>query len=321
MFKYFKIILIVLSAAVIACERPGFSESVGTIEESKATWYAIIGTENKGRKLYVKGDIFSSDEYPARCLRIVEIKKDTLLLEDVASKNGIILKPGEKIPLEDINMIFEKAVESAALEYNYNKPGKKFTRNQLEDFTIKSLEKKKIVLEKDYDEPAQAKQLSNKEKEIFNSPRDKKADKKIIIAELFDKIESKKTGDNTWTLDNNSAEPAMHNVGSAIMSAIKRVEPGYRLGEGPSLKFDTDLGTVLVNKEGFVVHDIAVAKLTDNFGIRQGDVIKSINGYSVNSLLGIYRAYENIASNSRTKLVSIDIMRGGKQKTLVYKIK
>ena len=319
MFKYFKIVLIV--AAVIAYERPVFSESVGTIENSKASWYAIIDTGNKGRRLYIKGDIFSSDKNPARYLRIVEIKKDVLSLEEVSSKNRIILKPGERIPLEDINMIFEKTVESAALEYNYNKPGKKFTRNQLEDFTIKSLEKKKIVLEKDYDKLHQAKQLSNKEKEIFNSPRDRKADKKIIIAELFDKIESKKTGDNMWTLDNNSAEPAMHNVGSAIISAIRRVEPGYRLGEGPSLKFNTDLGTVLVNKEGFVVQNIAVAKLTDNLGIRQGDVIKSVNGHSVNSLLGIYRAYENIASNSRAKLVSVDIMRGGKQKTLVYRIK
>ncbi|MDP2911683.1 MAG: hypothetical protein Q8N76_05075 [Candidatus Omnitrophota bacterium] len=321
MFKYFKIVLIIVSMAAIAYERPVFSESVGTIEDNKVSWYAIIGTENKGKKLYVKGDIFSSDENPARYLRIAEIKKDALLLEDVASKNGIVLKPGERIPLEDINMIFEKTVESAALEYNYNKPGKRFTRNQLEDFTIKSLEKKRIVLEKDYEEPAHAKQLSSKEKEIFNSPRDKSADKKIIITKLFDEIESKKTGDNTWTLDSNSAEPAMRNAGSAIMSAIKRIEPGYRLGEGPSLKFNTDLGTVLVNKQGFVVQNIAVAKLTDNFGIRQGDVIKSINGYSVNSLLGIYRAYENITSNSRTKLVSVDIMRGGKQKTLVYKIR
>ena len=321
MFRYFKIALIIVSMAAIAYERPAFSESVGTIEDSKASWYAIINTENKGKKLYVKGDIFSSDENPARCLRIAEIKKDALLLEDVASKNGIVLKPGEKIPLEDVNMIFEKAVESATLEYNYNKPGKQFTRNQLEDFTIKSLEKKKIILEKDYNNLPQSGRLSSKEKEIFNSPMDKKADKKTIIAELFDRIESKKTGDNMWTLNNNSAKPAMHNVGTAIISAIKRVEPGYRLGEGPSLKFNTDLGTVLVNKEGFLVQNIAVAKLTDNFGIRQGDVIKSVNGYSVNSLLGIYRAYENIASNSRTKLVSIDIMRSGEQKTLVYKIK
>ena len=87
------------------------------------------------------------------------------------------------------------------------------------------------------------------------------------------------------------------------------------------MKFNTDLGTVLVNREGFVVQNIAVAKLTDNFRIKQGDVIKSVNGYSVNSLLGIYRAYENIASNNRTKLVSIDIIRSGKQRTLVYKIK
>jgi hypothetical protein len=41
----------------------------------------------------------------------------------------------------------------------------------------------------------------------------------------------------------------------------------------------------------------------------------------VNNLLGIYRAYENIASDKGAKLLSINIAREGKTKTLVYKIK
>ena len=57
------------------------------------------------------------------------------------------------------------------------------------------------------------------------------------------------------------------------------------------------------------------------FGIKEGDVIKTINGYPVNRLLGIYRAYENVASNKGAKLLSIDITRDGKTKTLVYKIR
>ncbi|OIO32993.1 MAG: hypothetical protein AUJ70_04265 [Candidatus Omnitrophica bacterium CG1_02_40_15] len=318
MFKY---LIVILSIFIIIFTRPVFADTVGAVKDSKSSWYAVIGSENKGKKLYMKGDIFSPDKNPANPLRILDIKKDSLVLEDVVLKNSIIVRPGENIPIEGAGMIFEKTVESSVLEYNYNKPPKKFTKNQLEDFTIKSLEKKKIVLEKPYNASSQVKQLSNKEKEIFNSPRDQDADKNVIITELFNKINSKKIGDNVWALNRPSAEPAIHNAGLALISAIKRVEPRYRLGEGPSLKFNTDLGTAVVNKEGFLIQNLAVAKLTENFGIKEGDIIKSINGCPVNSLLGIYRAYENIASDKSAKLLSINIARDGKAKTLVYKIK
>ena len=237
------------------------------------------------------------------------------------SKNGVIVKPGDSIPIEGPGMIFEKTVESSVLEYNYNKTSKKVTKNQLEDFTIKNIEKQKIVLEKDYDKASQAAQLSGREKEIFSSPRDQDANKNIILAELFNQVESKKIGDDVWALNRGSAKSAINNMGSALVSAIKMVEPGYRFGDGPSLKFNTDLGAVVMNRDGFMIQNIAVAKLTEKFGIEQGDVIKSINGYPLNSLLGIYRIYEDIALNSNTKLLSINIARGGQTKTLVYKIR
>ncbi len=323
MFKY---IYIILPIFIIISARPVFADSVGTVKDSKTSLYAVIGAENKGKKLYIKGDIFFSDKDHSKGLRILDIKENMLILEDVASKNSIAVGAGQRIPLEGLGLIFEKTFEADVLEYSYSNPRKKFTKNQIEDFTIKSLEKKRIALEKPYNAASVGDRhayplLSDKEKGIFNSPRDQNADKKVIITELFNKIESKKIGDNTWALNRPDAESAIHNAGAALMSAIKRVEPRYRLGEGPSLKFNTDLGTAVINKEGFLVQNIAVAKLSENFGIREGDVIKSINGYPVNNLLGIYRAYENIASDKGAKVLSIDIARDGKAKTLVYKIK
>jgi len=321
MFKRYKIIFILFFIITITIPAPVFSEKVGTVKDSRASWYAVIGTAGKSKKLYVKGDIFYSGNNPAQSLRILDIKKDALVLESVTSKDGIILKPGDNVPIEDCGMIFEKTVASSVLEYNYNQPPKSITKNQIEDFTIKNLEKEKISLEKAYSAGAMAKGLSEKEKSLFNGPMERDADKKIIIKELFDKIESKKIGDNIWALDRPSTEPAMRNAGAAIVSAIKMVKPGYRMGEGTSLKFDTDIGTVVVNKDGFLVKNIAVSKLVEGFGIREGDVIKSINGYSVNSLLGIYRAYENIASDKGVKFLSVNIDREGKTRTFIYKIK
>lgn len=326
LLNYFKIISITFFAIAVILTGFVFAERVGTVEENKPSWYAVISRENKGKKLYVKGDIFSSDKNPAKSLRILDIRKDGLILEDVISKNGVIIKPGDRIPVEGADMIFEKTVESSVLEYNYNKPSKKVTKNQMEDFTIKNLEKNRVALEKNHDNSFQAKELSGREREIFNSPRDEEADKKIIIAELFDRIASKKIGDDVWALDRSSAESAINNTGAALLSAIKRVEPRYRFGEGPSLKFNTGLGTVVVDKEGFLVQSIVGngrdrPLLTESFGINEGDIIKTINGYPVTSLFGIYRLYEDVALNKAVRLLSINIVRDGKIKTLIYKIR
>lgn len=321
MSKHFKIVFIILSAAMVASAEPVFADSVGTIEDSKPSWYAVISAENKDKKLYIKGDMLFSDKNPAVSFKISDIKKDSLVLEYTASESSVIVKPGERIPIENSGMIFEKTSEASVLEYNYNKPAEKITKNQPKDFTIKSLEKKKIVLEKDYNASSHGKQLSDKESGIFNSPLDRNSDKKIIIAELFNNIEPQKIGDYIWALNRGNNESAIHNAGAALISAIRMVEPGYRFGEGPDLKFNTDLGTVVVNKEGFLIQNIAVAKLTENFGIKQGDIIKSVNGYPVNSLFGIYRIYKDVASNKTTKLLSIDIARGRNKETLVYRIR
>ncbi|MDP2920759.1 MAG: hypothetical protein Q8O12_00115 [Candidatus Omnitrophota bacterium] len=321
MFNYLRIILLILFISSEADLAPVFSATVGTVEAKKSSWYAIVRTENKGKKLYVKGDIFSSNKNPSKSFRIKSIEKDTILLEDANSKTSVMLKPGDSIPIEDSGMIFEKTVEADALEYNYNKPSQRFTKSETEDFTVKSFEKRKIVLEKDSEKSRDPKKLSEKEKEIFSAPKQGSLDKKIILAELFDNLASEKIGQDVWAFRRKNSEPAIDNAGEALMSAIKGVEPGYRFGEGPSLKFNTDLGTVVVDRKGFLIQDITLANAGEKFGIMKGDVIRSINGYQVNSLLGIYRVYNDVSSGKNTKFLSIELVRAGKVKTLVYKIR
>lgn len=144
MFKYFKIILFITAISSLG---PVFSRSARAIEEKDSSYYAVIETENKGKKLYVKGDIFYSNENPEKGFRLVDIKKDGIVLEDLVSKNGVIVRPGEPIPIEGREMIFEKTVESKVFGENHKKAGSRFTKNELEDFTVKSFEKRKSVLD------------------------------------------------------------------------------------------------------------------------------------------------------------------------------
>jgi len=322
MFKRLAIIFVAVFMVKIGMDKSVIAGPVGIIEDSKISLYAVVAdSDNKGKKLYAKGDIFSYGRNPAEYFRILDIGKDRIMLEDGISKDNLIVKPGEAIPSKTSRMIFERTIESGVLEYSYSKSAEEPAKNQARDFIIKSLENNRIVLEKDYAALPAGKQLSDKEKEIFDAPKTRNSDKKALITGLFGKIESKKIGSDAWAVDRSSAEPAMRNAGAVIISAISRIEPQYRLAEGPGLRFNTSLGTAVVNREGFFIKSIAVAKLAESFGIRQGDVVKSINGYPVNNLIGIYRAYEDISSDKSAKIVSIDIARDGKAKTLVYKIR
>lgn len=284
------------------------SDVVGVVNSTSPSLYAVANIDGREKKLYVKGDIFYSDKDINNAFRIIDIKPDMMVLQDVVSKALSILKPGEKVPIKGKDIIFEKIVEAEVIEYRY-KPSEKLTREEKEDFAVKNLDRKKIVLEK------------TRDKEVSKSP--KEIESSTLNAEFFEKVVSRKIGNDIWDIDRKSARQAVRNVGATLRSVIKNIEPKYSFGEGPSLKFNSNLGQVVLNRDGFLVQSLAVAKLTDSFGIRKGDLIKNVNGCRVNSLLGLYRAYENLTSdkNAKSKIVSVDIVRDGKEKTLIYKIK
>lgn len=291
------------------------SEVVGTVTDGEPSWYAIVKIDDRKRKLLTKGDIFCSDADITQCLRILDIKIDSLILKDIKSKDTITIKRGERIPLEGTEIIFEKTVETAIIEYRYKdskRPG---------DFTVRDMDRKKLVLQKDYDKSALLKELSHEEKEIFSSPQTEDIDGERIKSSLFEVIEISKVGDDVWSLDRKSAEKTISNAGQTLISVIRKAEPRFRFGEGPSLKFNCELGDVVLNRQGFLIKNLAVAGLVERTGIRQGDLIRHINGQPVNSLFGIYRAYMDVKSNPDIKVVSVDIVRDGRPKTLIYKVR
>ena len=81
------------------------------------------------------------------------------------------------------------------------------------------------------------------------------------------------------------------------------------------------MGNIVLNRDGFLIQNLAVARLVERTGIRQGDLITSINGQPVNSLYGIYRAYMSFKSDKSMEAVSVDIIRNGRPETLTYKIR
>lgn len=296
------------------------SDIVGTVREDGGAWYAIAKAGKGEKKIYTKGDIFCSDISITHCLRIHDIKKDMLILKDVESKEIFTLSPGNKIPLEGTDIIFERTITADVIEYRYNDaPGTK--KGLVEDFTVNGLEKNKIIIEKDYDKTFLPEKLSEEEKELFEAPKTQEENSGKIKASLFEEIEVEKIGEDNWAVNTEKASMVLDSVDKTIFSVIKSVEPNYRFGKGPSLKFNSELGNVVVNRDGFLVENLAVGKIIERSGLQEGDLIKSINGQPVNSLYGIYKAYMGVKSGGDIKIVNVDIIREGKQKTLTYKVR
>jgi|GEM_PF-940629 len=295
------------------------SEPVGIVEESEPSWYAIMSVPGEQhRKLYAKGDLIYSEKNPENYLRIEDIKIDKIVLKDLNKNILIDITPGEAIPIEGLDLIYEKSIKSAIIEYRYKASDDASVKD---DFVLKRENDAKVILEKKYNTALIKQSLSDEEKKLFEMPETNVQPQETIKAGLFEKIEVEKIGEDTWSIKRDSAKDAFSNAGHALVSVIKSVRPQYRFGEGPSLKFNCELGDVVLGKDGFLVQNLAVAKLAERFGIKQGDLIKRINGQNVNTLYGIFRVYMNIKSNPGISTLVVDIVRDGRPKTLVYKIR
>jgi len=296
------------------------SKVVATIRDAETLPYAIFNTGHSGRKLYAKGDIFFSKVGTGTCFRIEEITGVTLILRDVDSNVTRELKQGDKISLEGSEAVFEKTIAADTLEYRY-RAAENISEEDSKDFTVKGLDREKVVLERAFDKKAFLKKLRAEEKEMLDSLQGEAAGSEAIKSEFFDSIEIKEVSDDTWSVDKDSARRAFSNAGRALVAIMKGAEPGFTFGEGASLRFNCELGKVFLDREGFLVTDLADAVFAERVGIRQGDLILAINSRSVNSLYGVFKAYMDIRFGSNIDLVKLDIVREGKPRTLLYKIR
>lgn len=296
-------------------------EVVGTFEDQAPTWYAIIKTDNERSKLYMAGDLIYSRDNFLDAFSILNISNGIMILKD---KNGetLVLTPGERIPVEGSDKVFVKTIEASVLEYSYIPPSQASSRQELEDFTLKNLVNKRVSLEKRYkkglfsDMP-----MTQEERSLFDSPKAENIEQPHLIADLFLNIGINKTGENVWEIDGESAKGAVQNAEKVLFSIIRSVEPKFRFGEGPNLNFKCELGDATLNNEGFIIRNLAIAKLGERMGIQQGDIIKSINGCPINSLFGIYEVYKSISTDSSVTEVNVDIIRDKRMKRLSYRIR
>jgi general secretion pathway protein C len=109
----------------------------------------------------------------------------------------------------------------------------------------------------------------------------------------------KKTGDNSYEVEQSEVDKALGNLSSLATQA--RIVPAFEGGK----------------PVGFKLFSIRPNSLYSKIGIQNGDVIKRINGYEINSPDKALEIYQKLKDS---KNVTLDLKRRGKPMTLEYGI-
>ncbi|RLD12838.1 MAG: hypothetical protein DRI28_07060, partial [Caldiserica bacterium] len=72
--------------------------------------------------------------------------------------------------------------------------------------------------------------------------------------------------------------------------------------------------------EGFKLSKLPNNSIPFKFGLREGDIVRRINGTLINSISKGYVIYNQIVQNG-TKIVTVEVLRNGRPVVLSYKLK
>ncbi len=111
---------------------------------------------------------------------------------------------------------------------------------------------------------------------------------------------SKKTGDNRWVISQEAVLNALDDMGSVLTSA--RLTPRVR-------------GGVV---EGFLVTEIKPRGIMDAVGLKNGDILKRVNGYEMTSP---ERAIQVLTALKGETSFELDIIRNGRPESFHYEVR
>lgn len=111
---------------------------------------------------------------------------------------------------------------------------------------------------------------------------------------------SKKLGENDWVIDQGALVNSLSNISTVLTDA--RMTPKVLNGA----------------VEGFLVTEIKPRGVFDAVGLKNGDVLKRINGYAIDTPEKAVQVLSGLKGETR---IELDIVRGGKKMNFHYEIR
>ena len=135
----------------------------------------------------------------------------------------------------------------------------------------------------------------------LDTPQESPSDRESPSSQIPTRI-GKRVGQNHWVLERSEVEKVIENS-SQLLTQL-RIIPHFAKG-----KMD--------EPDGFQVANIKARSLFDMMGLRNGDVIKSVNRQAVDNPEKAFAAYQQFKKESQIEVV---VLRGNREVTLRYDI-
>ena len=274
-----------------ACASEEFT--VGTITLSPPEQYVVVEEiKTKKQRLYSKADFEK---------KLEKEKQEFKLLQEIL-----------------INTI----------EYRY-KPISGKQKFISKDFELVELNQQKAILKKDYIEPAAAKEdvpEDTEEVPVIEAPEEKLVEEKPktrpsakrLVASLFLKIETKKTADKEWEVMLPTVLEATANFGEVLTLVTKKITDLIDPEKQAELHFKSSISKGVLGPDGLLIKSLN-SRLRENFGLKDGDIIKSVNGKSLTTIHGIASLFSTYTGAPQS--ATIKILRDEDELTHTYYIK
>ena len=178
-----------------------------------------------------------------------------------------------------------------------------FPKNQL--FTVTTIEEDRVIiregssprltyLEKESVSDPGSSSSSSSSKSSSSSPDDKSDINKRILAGV------KKKGSGKYEISRDSIDTVLSNM--SALSTDARVVPDFKGGK----------------QRGFKLFSIKPKSVFSKIGLKNGDVLKTVNGYTLSSPDKILEVYGKLKDSEQ---ISIEVLRRGKPRNFEYSIR
>jgi len=290
-------------------EKVSLTESSAEVRLLVPKFYAVIEQRpEKIRKLHTSGDAIFHPQNPNQSLIIQRIDEHALIYRE--SHTGKIGSLRVKQPVPGLTgLVFTQSVLLSQLEYRY----KVVDRIRQADPVLVLLSGSRAVLEK------QILPVSPSFLHATPPQPEPETSERKIDPTLFERIRVKETAENTYLVDGTTVKPIIENVGKVFASLNPMVSPSFSSTTGINMKITSAVGEGILSTGGFLVTNIKVAQ---TFGIMIGDIVKSINGYPVDSVRNAWWIYQELlVRNPGLSDLRVEIQRGASLLTKIYKIR
>ncbi len=249
--------------------------------------------------------------------------------EEKTKKKRLYKKDGYK-DLQPQGSRLIETVLLGSIEYRY-KPVKGEVKFISSEFELVELKDGRAVLKRDYakipaqppreeetTETAPGEAPIEEKAEITESLLEEKTTAKRLALELFFKIETEEISEHEWEVALPTVLQAAANFTEVLAIVIKKIDQLWDPEKQTIVRFSSSLGKAALGSQGLSI-DSLNSRLRSKFGLKDGDIIKNVNGKSLSSIRDIAACASSFSASPQT--VTVRLERDGDPLVLTYYIK